>query len=74
MNTVFPKRLLIVGLAVLALAGCTTKREIAGAGVGGVGGALVAGPVGAVVGAGAGVVVAHVTAPNRRHRRHHHHD
>lgn len=76
------RRLLISGLAVLALgtagaAQATPNGVVGGAATGAVGGALVAGPVGAVVGGVGGAVVGnHVTNKHRRerHYRHHHPD
>jgi osmotically inducible lipoprotein OsmB len=63
--------LLVSGFAAVVLSGCTTTGErLTGAGVGAVGGGVVAGPVGAVVGGVGGAVVgpsvAHSTGVSHR--------
>ena len=66
-------KLLLAGVAALALAACSTTGErIGGAGVGAVTGGVVAGPVGAVVGGVAGAVAGPAVArevglPHRRY-------
>ncbi len=54
-------------IAALALSACATARDTrmgGGAGIGVVGGAIVAGPIGAVVGGAAGALVADETRPH----------
>jgi hypothetical protein len=63
------KTIAAIGIACLALAGCASPRDTRmteGAGIGAVGGAVVAGPVGAVVGGVAGAAVADATRPHYR--------
>ena len=52
------KKIIVIAIVALGLAGCTNARQWQYGTVGGVGGALVGGPVGAVVGAGGGVLLA----------------
>ena len=59
------RKLALVVLACLGLAGCATQRQTVGTATGAAAGAIVAGPVGAVVGGAAGAVI---TAP-RGYRR-----
>ena len=71
------RNLLLVGLAALSLAACSTTGErVSGAGVGVVTGAAVAGPVGAVAGGVVGAiegptVASDVGIPHRGHHRYH---
>lgn len=58
-----PMRLVLAIVASVAIGGCAV---LAGAGLGGAGGFLVAGPPGAVVGAGAGAVGGAVGSSMRR--------
>ena len=61
------RNLLPLALATLCLGGCATARDTrlsGGAGIGVVGGAIVAGPIGAVVGGAAGALVADQTRPH----------
>ena len=64
------KKIIIIAVVALGLAGCTNARQWQYGTVGGVGGALVGGPVGAVVGAGGGVLLADRSG-GRYYRRHH---
>jgi len=64
------KKIIIIAVVALGLAGCTNARQWQYGTVGGVGGALVGGPVGAVVGAGGGVLLADHSG-GRYYRRHH---
>jgi len=70
-------RLTLIGIALLALAGCSTNAErFGGAGSGAIVGGAIAGPAGVVVGGVAGAIAGPTVAnrmgiPHRRHWRRH---
>ena len=61
------RKLAIIAVLCLSIAGCSTRQQTVGTTAGAVGGAIVGGPVGAVVGGVGGAVVTAPGAPLGAH-------